>query len=56
MQKIMLGFLSSANIMELSELEKWCEELGLNYHTVYIRIKRDQWTPKEALNLISRKK
>ena len=31
-------------------LKQWCEELGLNYHLIYQRIKRDGFTFDDAIN------
>ena len=33
-------------------LKKWCQELGLNYNTIWYRINRDKWPVLKALELI----
>lgn len=41
---------------QTKELKEWCKQFGVKYHKAYIRIRRDRWTPEEALGLIPRKK
>lgn len=35
---------------KVKNLKQWCNELGLNYHLIYQRIKRDGYTFEEAIN------